>query len=62
MVKASASSAEDPGSDSRLRSGDFFSESSHTRDLKIGTPAATLSDAWCNRVSAGTGWPGVNIL
>ena len=37
-------------------------ESSHTSDLKIGTPLATLPDAWRSRVSAGTGWPGVSIL
>ena len=35
---------------------------SHTSDLKIGTPVATLSGAWCYRVSAGIGWPGVSIL
>ena len=40
----------------------LFSGSSHTSDLKIGTPVATLPGAWCNRVSAGTGWPGVSIL
>ena len=40
----------------------IFSKSSHTSDLKIGTPAATLPGAWCYRVSAGTGWPGVSIL
>ena len=40
----------------------FFSGSSHTRDFKIGTPVATLPGAWRYRVSAGTGWPGVNIL
>ena len=36
--------------------------SSHTSDLKIGTPVATLPDAWRYRVSAGTGQPGVSIL
>ena len=41
MVKASALREEDPGFDSRLRCGDF-SGSSHTSDLKIGTPVATL--------------------
>ena len=41
MVKASASRAEDPGFNSRLRCGDFCG-SSHTSDLKIGTPVATL--------------------
>ena len=35
---------------------------SHTSDLKIGTPVATLPYAWRYRVSAGTGWPGVSIL
>ena len=39
-----------------------FSGSSHTSDLKIGTPVATLPDTWCYRVSTGTGWPGVSIL
>ena len=40
----------------------IFSGSSHTSDLKIGTPGATLPGAWRYRVSTGTGWPGVNIL
>ena len=40
----------------------IFSRSSHTSDLKIGTPVATLPGAWCYRVSTGTGWPGVSIL
>ena len=40
MVKASASRAEDPGFESRLRRD--FSKSSHTSDLKIGTPVAAL--------------------
>ena len=41
----------------------IFSGSSHTSDLKIGTPvAATLPGAWRYRVSAGTGRPGVSIL
>ena len=40
----------------------IFSGSSHTSDLKIGTPVATLSAAWRYRVSAGTGRPGVSIL
>ena len=40
----------------------IFSRSSHTSDLKIGTPVATLPAAWCYRVSTGTGWPGVSIL
>ena len=58
--KASTSGAEDPGFESRLR-GDF-SGSSHTSDLKIGTPVATLPGAWRYRVSAGTGRSGVSIL
>ena len=60
MVKASAKRAEDPGFDSHLRRD--FSGSSHTSDLKIGTPVATLPGAWRDRVSAGTGRPGVSIL
>ena len=60
VVKASASGAEDPGFQSRLRRD--FSGSSHTSDFKIVTPVATLPGAWCYRVSAGTGRPGVSIL
>ena len=33
----------------------IFPWSSHTSDLKIGTPVATLPGAWRYRVSAGTG-------
>ena len=40
----------------------IFSGSSHTSDLKIGTPVATLPGAWRSRVSTGTGRPGVSIL
>ena len=40
----------------------IFSGSSHTSDLKIDTPVATLSGPWRYRVSAGTGRPGVSIL
>ena len=60
VVKASASRAEDPGFESRLRRD--FSGSGHTSDLKIGTPVATLPSAWRFRVSAGTGRPGVSVL
>ena len=60
VVKASASRSEDPGFESRLRRD--FSESSHTGDLKIGTPVATLPGAWRYRVSAVTDRPGVSIL
>ena len=44
VVKAYASRAEDPGFDSRLRRD--LSGSSHTVNLKIGTPMATLPGAW----------------
>ena len=40
----------------------IFSGSSHTSDLNIGTPVATLPGSWRYRVSAGTGRPGVSIL
>ena len=40
----------------------IFSGLSHTSDSKIGTPVATLPGAWRDRVSAGTGQPGVSIL
>ena len=50
-----------PGSNPAC-AGFFFSGSSHTSDLKITTPVATLPDAWRYRVSAGTGRPGVSIL
>ena len=40
----------------------IFSGSTHTSDLKIGTPVDTLPGAWHYRVSAGTGRPGVSIL
>ena len=40
----------------------IFTGSSHTSDLKIGTPVATLPGAWRDRVSTGTGRPGVSIL
>ena len=40
----------------------IFSGSSHTSDLKIGTPVTTLPGAWRYRVSTGTGRPGVSIL
>ena len=60
VVKASTSGAEDPGFESRCRRD--FSESTHTIDLKIGTPVATLPGAWHYKISAGTGWPGVSKL
>ena len=60
MVKASASGAGDPGFESHWRRD--FSVSSHTSDVKIGTPVATLPGAWRSRVSPETGRPGVSIL
>ena len=61
VIKASASRAEDLGFDSRMRRGDF-SGSSHTSDLTIDNPVATLPGTWSYRISAGTGWPDVSIL
>ena len=60
VVEASDSGAEDPGFESRWRRD--FSGLSHTSDLKIGTPVATLPGAWHYRVSTGAGRPGVSIL
>ena len=40
----------------------IFSGSSHTSDLKIGAPVATLPGVWRYRVSAGTGRPSISIL
>ena len=48
VVYASVSRAADPGFDSRFHREDI-SESSHTSDLKIGTPVATLPGAWSYR-------------
>ena len=59
-LAASASEAEDPGFEFRLRRD--FPESSHTSDFKIGNPVATLPGAWHYRVSAGTGRSAVGIL
>ena len=61
LVKALTSRVADLGFDAHLLCGDFFG-SSDTSDLVIGTPVATLSCAWCCRVSVGTGWPGISIL
>ena len=47
---------------SNLTCTGIFSGSSHTSDLKNGTPVATLPGAWRYRVSTGTGWPGVSTL
>ena len=61
MVKASAARAANRDFNSHLRCGDI-SGSSHTGDLKLSTPVATMPVAWHHRVSAGTGWPGVSML
>ena len=50
-----------PGFDSRFPLGSF-SRSSHTSDLQTGAPVAALPGAWRHRVTARTGWPGVNIV
>ena len=60
VAKASATGAEDPEFESRLRRD--FSGSGHTSDFKIDTPVATLPGAWHYRVSAGTSRTGVSIL
>ena len=39
-----------------------FSGSSHTSDIKIGTPVAALPGAWLYGVRAGTDRLGVGIL
>ena len=59
VVMASTLTAEDVGFECLRRD---LSRSSHTSDLKTGTPVATLSQAWRCRVSIGTGWPNVSIL
>ena len=60
VVKASTPIAEGPEFESRLRQD--FAGSSHTGELKIGTPVAILPGALGYRVSAGTGRLGVRIL
>ena len=59
-VTTSASRAEDTGSNPACDW--IFQGSSHTSDLKTGTPVATQPGTWRYRVSAGTDWPGVSIL
>ena len=61
LNKASASKAADPGFDSRFLRGDF-SRSSHTSDLNIATPVATLPGDWHYKVRAWIDWPGVGRL
>ena len=53
VVKVSASRAEDPGFESRLRRD--FSGSSHTSNSIIVIPVATLPGAWRYSISVGTG-------
>ena len=60
VVKVSASRAEDPRFESRLRRD--ISASSVTSDLKMVTPVATLPGARRYWVSVGTGCTGVSIL
>ena len=60
VVRRPPREREIPGSNPAC-AGIFFG-SSHTSDLKIGTPVATLPGAWRYRVSTGTGRPGVSIL
>ena len=60
VVKASVPRGEDPGFESPLHPD--CSGSSHTSDLKIGTPVTNLPGTWCYRVSVGAGWPGVSVL
>ena len=58
--RSSASFMPAPGFGSRLLHWSF-AKACHTSDLNIGTPEHTLLDAKRQRVSAGTGWPCVNI-
>ena len=60
MVRVSASRVEDPGFESVCDG--IFPGSSHTSDLNIGIPVATLPGTWHFRVSAETGPSGVSIL
>ena len=60
LALASASRADDPGFEFRLRRD--FSGSIHTGDLKTGIPVATLSCAWRCGVSAGDCRQGDSIL
>ena len=61
VVKVSDTRVADLEFDSHLCHGDF-SGPSHTSDLKIGTPVATLPGAWRYRVCARTGVLGVSTL
>ena len=64
VVKASASRAENPGFECRLRR-DFSGRVipvTKKKKKKKGTSVATLAGAWLYRVSGGTGWPSVSKL
>ena len=60
VVKCPPRERKIPGSNSACKG--IFSGPSHTSDSNTGTPVATLAGAWCFRVSAGTGRPGVSTL
>ena len=60
VVRRSPQERKIPGSNPACAG--IFWGSSHTSDLKTGTPMATLPGAWRYRVSIGTGRPGVSIL
>ena len=58
--KVSAWRVTDLGFDPHFHRGDL-STTSHTGDLKIDSPMATMPGAWRYRDGTGTGWPGVSI-
>ena len=62
VVKAPASRAADLGLIPVSRFQLLFFKSSHTCDLKINVPSASLPAAWRYKVSAGTSSPGDSIL
>ena len=37
-------------------------QSNFTSDLKVTSLVTSQPSAWCDRVSAGNGWPGVSLL
>ena len=55
VIKAKASRAADMGS-IPFRCRFFFSTSSHTSDLKIGTPVAAMPGAWRYRLAQCWNW------
>ena len=60
LVKASTSGTADLGSIPAF-AVDLFHMSSHSIDIEIGTPVASLPGAWTYRARAGTGWSGVSV-